>query len=111
MTRPTMKVYHLLKDHQHASSIPIDVAKGAVHHQGGNGPLESLVYLKTVDGNELDKSSQIVGYQVRDTGAVLLPKNERGAWACPIGRLEDVVNEIVENTGYIITEKRGRFDD
>jgi len=102
MPEPTREVYDLLDGHDHASSIPIDVAQASVLYQQSN---PSTIYeLQTISENELDSDSRLVVHRILDSGAVMQADNRKAAWAFPVGRTEDVIDEVVENTEYIITK-------
>lgn len=102
----TQALYKALCDSNHANSVPIDVADAAVSFSNANhNPYQEIAKLQTVDGNAVNPDSTARMYRVKDTGAVLLCKNRKAAFAFPAGRVDEVINTVCENTDYIVVER------
>lgn len=106
MTR-SKDAWDVARETDYATSIPIDVADAAIRYGNqAHEPLQRICTMAPVNGNAIDEDETYTVYRVKDHGAVMY--HDRGPLALPIGRVKEVVDAVVEETGYIVTDF---FDD
>jgi len=103
MSQVSKNAWDAAQEADYATSIPIDVAKAAIHHSRGRSDpaLERIVTIAPHDLRSLNEDEEYVVYKIRDTGAVMY--HERGPLSMPIGRVQEVVDHVVRETDYIVT--------
>lgn len=102
----TRQIYQTLKAYEHTRSIPIDVAMAAIaYHTQHLSSHRDVVTLQTVDENELNLESTVKAYKVRKHGGVIKPDDESFAFAFPIGRLDEIIDVLCDQTAYIVVER------
>jgi hypothetical protein len=90
------------RETDHATSIPIDVGDAAIHYKTtAHDSLQTICTIAPVCNDKLVVDGKYTVYRVKKNGAVM--HHERGPLAIPVGRVQEVVDYVVENTDYVVT--------
>lgn len=102
VSRPGHRFFNVAREVDDVVSTPIDVADAArLYESHAHGSLNSICKLRYCDGEALLRDTQWTVYQVKSHGAVFT--HDKGALACPIEQVQDVVDHVVEETDYVVT--------
>lgn len=88
---------------ENAWNLPLSLMDALLEHEYTNHvDVEHVATIAPVDGNRIVEDEVMDVTQVGENGAIL--HDERGAVAMSVGHVQDVVDEVVQETDYIVIE-------